>query len=177
MRKAPMTTSAGGDGIARENRDTKNAGEDTRASVAYDSSGGCRLTLTHKRQAMTMSSLFNFKANTVARPHGVSAMTCMPSPDQAKCSRQACRRGRNTGARSPVSGSSPSIWMPLCWLHRRQDNYKLSSVSDLSKPSSIVDNGTNVYLKFGTRATVEGVTTGSITCDETVLSRPTTVCP
>jgi hypothetical protein len=31
-----------GGGIARENRNTKSAGEDTRASVAYDSSGGCR---------------------------------------------------------------------------------------------------------------------------------------
>jgi nitrous oxidase accessory protein NosD len=49
--------------------------------------------------------------------------------------------------------------------------------SDPAKVSSIVDNGTDVDLKFGTRATFDGVTIGSITCDATVLSRGTTVCP
>jgi hypothetical protein len=53
----------------------------------------------------------------------------------------------------------------------------LTMVSDPSKPSSIDNNGTDVDLKFGTRATVEGVTIGTITCDATVLSRPATVCP
>jgi hypothetical protein len=49
--------------------------------------------------------------------------------------------------------------------------------SDPSKPSSIVDNGIDVDLKFGTRATFDGVTIGKITCDATVLSRGSTVCP
>lgn len=53
----------------------------------------------------------------------------------------------------------------------------LTIQSDPSKASSIMDNGTNVDLKFGTRATFVGVTIGSITCDATVLSRGSTVCP
>src|SRR5882724_3029096 len=53
----------------------------------------------------------------------------------------------------------------------------LTMVSDPSKLSSIVDNGTDVDLKFGTRVTFGGVTIGTITCDATVLSRGTTECP
>jgi hypothetical protein len=53
----------------------------------------------------------------------------------------------------------------------------LTMVSDPSKLSSIVDNGTDVDLKFGTRVTFDGVTIGTITCDTTVLSRGSTVCP
>jgi hypothetical protein len=53
----------------------------------------------------------------------------------------------------------------------------LTIQSDPSKASSIVDNGTDVDLKFGTRVTFDGVTIGTITCDGTVLSRGTTVCP
>jgi hypothetical protein len=53
----------------------------------------------------------------------------------------------------------------------------LTIVSDPSKPSSIVDNGTDVDLKFGTRVTFDGVTIGTITCDGTVLSRGTPMCP
>ena len=54
----------------------------------------------------------------------------------------------------------------------------LTILSDPAKPSSIVDNAVvDVDLKFGTRATFQGVTIGSITCDATVLSRGTTVCP
>jgi hypothetical protein len=41
-----------------------------------------------------MSPSFSCDASTVARPHGVSPMTCVPSPDQATC--QACRRGTDT---------------------------------------------------------------------------------
>jgi hypothetical protein len=44
-------------------------------------------------------------------------------------------------------------------------------------PSSISGNGLDVRLAFGTRATFQGVTIGSITCDTTVLSQGTTVCP
>jgi hypothetical protein len=44
-------------------------------------------------------------------------------------------------------------------------------------PSSISGNGLDVNLRFGTRATFEGVTIGSITCDATVLSEGSTVCP
>jgi hypothetical protein len=50
--------------------------------------------------------------------------------------------------------------------------------SVLSNPSSIQNNnGPDVDLRFGTRVTFGGVTVGSITCDPTVLSRGTTVCP
>jgi hypothetical protein len=48
-------------------------------------------------------------------------------------------------------------------------------------PSTITDNSTfDVDLKFGTRATFDGITIGTITCDATVLSRDSTgtkVCP
>ena len=44
-------------------------------------------------------------------------------------------------------------------------------------PSAITGNGTDVDLKFGTRATFGGVTIGTIVCDTTVLSRGSTVCP
>jgi hypothetical protein len=53
----------------------------------------------------------------------------------------------------------------------------LTILSDPAKPSSITNNGLDVDLKFGTRATFQGVAIGSITCDATVLSRGTTVCP
>ena len=45
-------------------------------------------------------------------------------------------------------------------------------------PSTLTDNSTfDVDLKFGTRTTFDGVTIGTITCDATVLSRGSTVCP
>jgi hypothetical protein len=50
-------------------------------------------------------------------------------------------------------------------------------VSTPTNPSSITGNRTDVDLRFGTRATFNGVPIGSITCDDTVLSRGTTVCP
>jgi len=53
----------------------------------------------------------------------------------------------------------------------------LTLVSVPSNPSVVENNGTDVDLKFGTRTTVDGVTIGTITCDATVLSRGTTVCP
>jgi hypothetical protein len=54
----------------------------------------------------------------------------------------------------------------------------LTLVSVPSNRSSIQNNtGTDVDLRFGTRATFDGVTIGSITCDATVLSRGSTVCP
>jgi hypothetical protein len=54
----------------------------------------------------------------------------------------------------------------------------LTLVSVPSNPSSIENNsGTDVDLKVGTRATIDGVAIGIITCDATVLSRPSTVCP
>jgi hypothetical protein len=49
--------------------------------------------------------------------------------------------------------------------------------SDPSTPSSIENNGTDVDLRFGTRATFQDMAIGTITCDTTVLSRGTTVCP
>ncbi len=44
-------------------------------------------------------------------------------------------------------------------------------------PSAITGNGLDVDLRFGARATFDGVAVGTITCDGTVLSRGTTVCP
>jgi Right handed beta helix region len=54
----------------------------------------------------------------------------------------------------------------------------LTLASIPTNPSTITNNSTfDVDLKFGTRATFDGVTIGNITCDATVLSRGTTVCP
>ena len=53
----------------------------------------------------------------------------------------------------------------------------LTLASIPTNPSVVENNGTDVDLRFGTRATFDGVTIGTITCDATVLSRGTTVCP
>jgi len=44
-------------------------------------------------------------------------------------------------------------------------------------PATISGNGLDVNLRFGARATFDGVTIGSIACDATVLSQGSTVCP
>jgi hypothetical protein len=53
----------------------------------------------------------------------------------------------------------------------------LTFVSIPPNPSIITGNGTDVDLRFGTRTTIDGVAIGTITCDKTVLSRGTTMCP
>jgi hypothetical protein len=53
----------------------------------------------------------------------------------------------------------------------------LTLVSIPPNPSNITTNGADVDLRFGTRATFGGVTIGTISCDGTVLSRGTTMCP
>src|SRR4029453_2381743 len=53
----------------------------------------------------------------------------------------------------------------------------LTFISIPSNPSAITGSGVDVDLRFGARATIEGVDVGTITCDSTVLSRGTTVCP
>jgi hypothetical protein len=53
----------------------------------------------------------------------------------------------------------------------------LTFVSIPPNPSSVTGNATDVDLRFGTHATFGGVTIGTITCDNTVLSRGTTTCP
>ncbi|MDQ3254023.1 MAG: hypothetical protein M3R15_08970 [Acidobacteriota bacterium] len=54
----------------------------------------------------------------------------------------------------------------------------LTLVSMPPNPSSITGNtDADVNLRFGTRSTINGVTIGTITCDGTVLSRGTIVCP
>jgi hypothetical protein len=53
----------------------------------------------------------------------------------------------------------------------------LTFISIPPNPSAITGNGVDVDLRFGTRATIQGVEVGTITCDSTVLSRGTTVCP
>jgi hypothetical protein len=53
----------------------------------------------------------------------------------------------------------------------------LTVVSIPPNPSSLTGNTTDVDLSFGTRATFDGVTIDTFTCDTTVLSRGSTVCP
>lgn len=54
----------------------------------------------------------------------------------------------------------------------------LTLVSIPPNPSSITGNtDVDVNLSFGTRSTINGVAVGTVTCDGTVLSRGTTVCP
>ena len=53
----------------------------------------------------------------------------------------------------------------------------LTFISIPENPSAITGNGVDVDLRFGARATFAGVNVGTITCDSTVLSRGTTVCP
>jgi hypothetical protein len=53
----------------------------------------------------------------------------------------------------------------------------LTVVAAPAVPSSISGNTLDVNLGFGTRATFQGVTIGSIVCDATVLIRGTTACP
>jgi hypothetical protein len=53
----------------------------------------------------------------------------------------------------------------------------LTFISIPPNPSAITGNGVDVDLRFGARATIQGVEVGTITCDSTVLSRGTTVCP
>jgi Right handed beta helix region len=53
----------------------------------------------------------------------------------------------------------------------------LTFISIPENPSAITGNGVDVDLRFGARATFAGVDVGTITCDSTVLSRGTTVCP
>ena len=53
----------------------------------------------------------------------------------------------------------------------------LTFISIPPNPSAITGNGVDVDLRFGARATFAGVDVGTITCDSTVLSRGTTVCP
>jgi len=53
----------------------------------------------------------------------------------------------------------------------------LTFISIPPNPSAITGNGVDVDLRFGARVTFDGVDVGTITCDSTVLSRGTTVCP
>lgn len=53
----------------------------------------------------------------------------------------------------------------------------LTLVSLPPNPSVIDGNGVDVSLSFGTRATFSGVQLSTIDCDETVLTRGSTVCP
>ena len=53
----------------------------------------------------------------------------------------------------------------------------LSFVTNPPNGSAISGNGTDVDLRFGTRATIQGITVGTIVCDGTILSRGSTKCP
>jgi hypothetical protein len=56
----------------------------------------------------------------------------------------------------------------------------MTLISIQPNPSAITNNDQDVDLKFGTRATFDGVTIGTIVCDKTVLSRDgagNSVCP
>jgi hypothetical protein len=60
---------------------------------------------------------------------------------------------------------------------RGDDAGVLTFISIPPNPSALTGNGVDVDLRFGARSTIEGVGVGTITCDSTVLSRGTTVCP
>jgi len=68
---------------------------------------------------------------------------------------------RNNGTGVPTTDGAGVLWF----------------ISIPSNPSAITGNGVDVDLQFGARATFDGVDVGTITCDSTVLSRGTTVCP
>ena len=53
----------------------------------------------------------------------------------------------------------------------------LTFISIPPNPSTFTANGTDVDLRFGTRATFGGVTIGTVICDKTVLTRGSTLCP
>jgi hypothetical protein len=57
------------------------------------------------------------------------------------------------------------------------DDASLIFASIPPNPSTILSNGTDVILSFGARSTINGVAVGTMTCDGTVLSRGTKVCP
>ena len=92
--------------------------------------GGCQPAATHSRRTMTAITLFNCKAITVARPHGVRPSTCIPSALHAKCSAHRCRRGSNSRTSRPVNGSCPCVRSALKPLHMRQASHRLASSSD-----------------------------------------------
>lgn len=53
----------------------------------------------------------------------------------------------------------------------------ITAISLPPNPIRIKDNDEDVVLSFGTRATFNNAEIGTISCDETVLSRGTTTCP
>ncbi len=53
----------------------------------------------------------------------------------------------------------------------------LTLVSVPPNPSSVEDNQLDAELGFGTRATIDGVSIGSLVCDDTALVRGSTTCP
>jgi hypothetical protein len=94
------------------------------------------------------------------------------------------QNGLNVGAGLNVGGGGSALLIGGLTVQNNQTGLladaagTLTLVSIPSNPSSIENNsGTDVDLKFGTRATFDGVTIGSITCDTTVLGRGTAVCP
>ena len=82
------------------------------------SCGGCHSRAIQITRDSTTYSLFNRKAMTVARPVGHSPTMCVPPFAQAKCSRQVCKRGLDSGTIAPVAGSSAWVREPLNSLHR-----------------------------------------------------------
>jgi len=97
--------------------------------AGLDHSGGCHPASTQRARAHTRRSSLSPSARTVALPVGVSPIMCTLSSPQAKCSAQPCVLGLNSGARSPVCGSTASVRVALASLHRRQESHKFSSIS------------------------------------------------
>ncbi|MGH8065310.1 MAG: right-handed parallel beta-helix repeat-containing protein [Candidatus Entotheonellia bacterium] len=94
----------------------------------------------------------------------------------------------STGSSSTVSGSSgggSALIVGGLTVQNNQTGLLADGAGALtlvsvppSNPSRIEHkSGTDVDLSFGTRVTFGGVIIGTITCDATVLSRPSTVCP
>jgi hypothetical protein len=57
------------------------------------------------------------------------------------------------------------------------DNGASISLGQNSDKAIITDNGTDMDLSFGARATLQGNTIGTITCEKSAMIRGDTVCP
>jgi hypothetical protein len=83
-----------------------------------------------------------------------------------------------------VTGSSGLNGVRALFLvkHNKRAGFKVDggagiSLGQVSDKAIITDNGTDIDLSFGARATLKGNTIGTITCDKSSLIRGDRVCP
>ena len=84
--------------------------------------------MTQRVRALTMRELFNFNAETVARPMSVMPSICVPDSSQRKWSNHCWVRGLKSGTDLPVCGSVLRIWTFLNPLQEWQARQRLSAV-------------------------------------------------